>query len=219
MEIIKQVVLPRRALRNPQPSMNPGGDCGACALAGVLGVSVPVAYSYHCSGNYHSGEPISRVSPFSIYSMQKTLESLVNDWDTHMDRVGLLEHVVVDIPIWPYDSSLLLNASFGMRGNLMYCWRANARAMLHGGYYGIGQVQHGGFSETPNLNTYGTSNHWILIVGHRIVHESREHSRSLHEELLISDSSLAMPAEQWINCNDFQSRWGGFATLWAKPAK
>ena len=219
MNVVKEIVLPRRPPKNPDPSLSPGGDCGACTLAGVLGISVQEAYNLHCSGDYYGGSPIPQVSPFTIYSMRKTLESIVNDWGDESDKKDLLEHAVTDIPIWPYDSSLILNAAFGMRSVLMCMgWRNHTRAMLHGGYYGIAQVWHGGTGGTPNLRDYGTTNHWIIIAGHRLVYEKTELCGSLREEILVCDSSTAMPLERWIEVLEFLTQWGGFAALWAKPA-
>lgn len=39
-----EVVLPRRAVPQPQPPVNPGGDCGACVFAGLTGLSFDTIY-------------------------------------------------------------------------------------------------------------------------------------------------------------------------------
>src|SRR5689334_6626626 len=39
------MVLPRRVRPQPTPNLNPGGDCGPCVLAGILGWEVPEIYA------------------------------------------------------------------------------------------------------------------------------------------------------------------------------
>ena len=39
-----EVVLPRRAAHQPKPAICSGGDCGACAIGGALGLEVMEVY-------------------------------------------------------------------------------------------------------------------------------------------------------------------------------
>lgn len=222
--VVKEVSLPRRPPKNPIPSLNDGGDCGACVLAGILNIPIEKAYDLHCSGEYYGGKPIPTVSSFNFHSMSKTLESLTDDLGFHDEGRNLLEHCVTDIPMWMIDQHHeMCGLSFGVSGAMQYSpWCNNVRAMLTGGYYGICQVYDGGHKELTNL--YGSTNHWIMIAGWRYVyvkhtdHSSEGNATGHYEqEVLIGNSSNANPQEQWLPADKFLKNWGGFGVLWAKP--
>jgi hypothetical protein len=225
-DTLKQIILPRRPVRQPQPTIVSGGDCGACVLAGLTGVSVEEAYDrFHQPGEYLGGKPIEKRSSLSDTSMKVSLELLMSDSGCRggcADIPVLLDHVVTDIPIWPFGHARHY-LCWGLRTQLE--WREYARAMLNGGYYGVAQVAHGGLDPDGPLRKFGWTDHWVMICGWRYRYEVDQHDEerrkaglgSYHEDILIGDSSLARPHECWVDVNDFQSYWGGFATFWAKP--
>jgi hypothetical protein len=219
-QILKSIILPRRPPKNAEVSLNEGGDCGALCLAGLLGLpDAAAAYEYHCPGDYYGGTPIPKIHHFTRDSMVRTLEALVSD---SMWRSGptILDHVISDVPIWPFGYAQHY-LCFGMQAQSE--WRDYARAMLNGGYYGIAQVKHGGYGE--NEVNRGHTDHWVMICGWRYVYTPETDPErikigslgSYHEEFLIGDSSRARPLETWVDANEFQERWGGFAAIWARP--
>lgn len=225
MEIVKQIILPNRPPKNPIPGIVDGGDCGACVLAGLLGISVPEAYELHCSGEYYGGSPIPKQSTFNYQSMIRTLESLTCDWRT--DKPKPLEHVVTDIPLFPFDYQYKVSGlPFGFPSTMQYnAWQNYARALLSGGYYGIAMVYNNGFK--GEIRHYGETDHWVMICGWRNVYipESDEQRKksgcigSYNTELLIGNSAKSSPQEDWVDYGDFLKFWGGFSALWAKPSK
>jgi len=223
-KIVKEISLSRRPPKNPIPSLNDGGDCGACVLAGILNISIEKAYDLHRSGEYYGGKPIPKVSCFNFHSMIRTLESLTNDLGHKDESETFLEHCVTDIPLWTIDQlHEISGVSFGVSGAMQYSpWCNMVRAMLAGGYYGICQVYDGGHKVLNN--SYGITNHWIMIAGWRYVYvkhtDHKVEGNALghyEQEILIGNSSNAHPQEQWLPADDFLKFWGGFGVLWAKP--
>lgn len=226
MTVLKQIVLSRRPVKNREVSLNEGGDCGACVLAGLLGLpDAADAYELHRPGSYLGGTAIPKIHHFTRRSMIDTLEALASD---HGCRGGLdgvpvlLDHVVTDIPIWPFhqhDHEL----AFGLRSQ--FEWRDYARALLNGGYYGLAQVKHGGYQPDGPIRDHGMTDHWVMICGWRYVFlpETDEARRAAgcgghyEEHFLIGDSSRARPLETWVPANDLQRFWGGFTAIWARP--
>lgn len=206
-----EVVLSRRPPKNPQPFIVSCGDCGACVLAGVLGIEVAEAYDRHESEFYHRGpldpEPAKEIpkrSAFSYHSMKRTLRSLY--------YAGEIDRVIEDQPVWLMDQGIEVNGSFGVSSLLMQgALRRYWLALFDAGYYGLAQVSmhgQGPFSR-------GGVDHWVMLCGMR---ERREESTILLE-VLIGDSALCHPQERWIGINEFLSKHGGFMALFARPAR
>lgn len=216
-QVIKEVSLPHRPPKNPVPSLNMGGDCGACVIAGILNISIQEAYELHCSGEYSGGNPIPKISSFNFHSMIRTLECLTDDLGIKPNPI--LEHCVTDIPMWLVNQHHEISGvSFGVSGAMQYTpWCNMIRAMLTGGYYGICQVFNRGHTELNSL--YGTTNHWVMIVGWRYVYIKHSDDISGHyeQEVLIGNSANTCPQEEWLPVDKFLKNWGGFGVLWAKP--
>ena len=216
--VIKESVLPRRPPKNPQPCIVEGGDCGACVLAGVLGITPLEVYDLHESGRYSGGGDISKLSAFNFHSMYRTLKKMASITQEHCSGVPRrLEHALVEIPIWPFTCHEM-NTQFGLPGKMQSrAWLEHAKAMVSSGYYGIAQVKNGGKSELKN---YGETDHWLTIAGWRCTYETSDvpvpHG-TYKTHILIADSALSQPLEQWITAHDFLNVWGGFAAFWAKP--
>lgn len=224
-QVLKSIVLPRRPVKNREVSLNEGGDCGGCVLAGLLQLpDAEDAYKYHRPGNYYGGDPIPQIHSFTNRSMIDTLTVLTSDSGCRggMDSTPvLLDHVISDVPIWPFGHARH-DLAFGMRAQ--FEWRDYARGLLNGGYYGLAQVRHGGWPEDTHISKFGTTNHWIMICGWRYLFVPETDSERLklttgsyRTEFLIGDSSRSRPLETWIDANEFQNRWGGFAAIWARP--
>jgi hypothetical protein len=219
-EVQREIVLPRRPPKNYEVSLSPGGDCGACVVAGLLGKTVEEAYELHCTGNYYGGEKIPKIHHWTFDSMKDTLDNL-QDKCNGKSRCAratpwLLDHAVTDIPIWPFgDTRHYL--CFGMRAQSE--WRDYAQAMLNGGYYGVAQVKMGGHNPDGPLKNGTTTDHWVLLCGWRYVYHREEGKECGHwtEEILVGDSARSQPLERWVDLNDFQNYWGGFQAMWAKP--
>lgn len=225
-EVLKQVVLSRRPPKNAEVSLNDGGDCGACVLAGLLALpSATEAYDLHLPGEYHGGAAIPKVHHFTRESMVRTLDSLASDSGCRGGLGGvpiLLDHVISDIPIWPFDQRGS-QLAFGLRAQ--FEWPHYARALLNGGYYGVAQVKHGGYDPDGPARHLGETDHWVMICGWRYVYlpETDPERRAAgclgcyEQHLLIGDSSRARPLETWVDAHDFLRYWGGFAAVWARP--
>ncbi len=211
------IYLPNKVPKNYEQSLNSGGDCGACVIAGLLGISIEQAYEYHKSGTYHGGEPIPKIHSFCRSSMRDTLDNL------QPKNHGLIEHVVKHAPIFPLAAHKELGMPFGLMGNLQFgAWTDYVRAMLSGGYYGIAQVYNNGHNEN-SLNEHGMTNHWVMIKGWRMqwYRDPKDKTSTSGgmaiEEICISNSSRNSEHEQWIYVGDFLGLWGGFDAYWAKP--
>lgn len=190
----QEVILPRRAHPQPSPRQVVGGDCGACVLGGLLGLTVDEAYTL---AFYKAPQPIG------YQTMREVLEA--------SETAGRLSRALTDIPLWPVQAAYLtwgLSAMWQSRQ-----WWKYAATAIDAGLYGVACVSASGGgvdSEGPD--------HWVLIVGYRTRHEATgPDSGRLHDELLVS-CSARHPEGRWVDRNDFLRKWGGFNTLWARPA-
>lgn len=199
-----ETVLPRRVQRQPLPFLHPGGDCGACCLAGILDVPVPQAYDLA----FH--DPADRVSVGSGPGMRAALDRL--------EREGLLDRVQTDVPYWHEPDSFAWFGACGWQSS--DAWFRYIRMALDAGYYAIAPVTHGHDGPVADVD------HVVLIVGARFRWMPNPHvpgggSMVGAEEILVSDSSTTPPSvpELWIAAREFLMRWGGYSVYLARPAR
>lgn len=139
-----EVVLPRRAIPQPQPAINPGGDCGPCCLAGIFGLSVSDVYA-RLNKDEQRG--------FSYMGMYYALYQAMSE--------GLATHIVADVPTWDRPASTMLFGNPGWCSNL--AWFRYVTMAIQAGYYGLAAVAHD--RTGPLSPTVG--DHWVLICGAR----------------------------------------------------
>lgn len=135
------VVLPLRATPQPSPHLIAGGDCGACVLGGLLGLTVPEVYERFVVARY------------------KQMQSV--HYDCMRDALErACEAAVLDAPLWPVDAEW---RAFGLDGMNQYGkWQRYVRMALEAGYYGVTCVDQGGRGSASH-----GGNHWQLLCGWR----------------------------------------------------
>lgn len=199
------VLLPRRVPRQPQPFLVEGGDCGACVLSGLLDRPLPEVYELVDKARQKAmGKPHS----LSYYCMRAFLQQ--NDGDLFVEAI--LEH-----PVW-FSFPSGWDLTFGNPGHMQSMgWVPYVRMALRAGFYGLALVdmqKAGPLGHGPN--------HWVMVCGYRERAEEKvgpdgKPWRSLHEEILISNSATSQPAEEWVDVHAFLSRWGGFNLFLVRP--
>jgi hypothetical protein len=202
MDVIvrEEVVLPRRVVPQPQPFVVPGGDCGACVLAGILETSVTRVYEDIYRGRK---EALSRPE----------LENVLRE----IERKGLLDRLVIDVPLWP--PSWRMSLAFGHAGHLSFPeWFAYVRMAMDAGYYGIASVifDRSGVGTKVPPNT----DHVVLICGARTVEVPLDHMPGVSrfdEEVLVSCSARSSPNEEWVEVRDFLATRGGYNLILVRP--
>lgn len=181
-------VLQRRALPQPSPAINEGGDCGACCLAGLFGCfTVSMAYK------------LSReegLEPFSWSGMATAI------WEARSR--DLTEAFVLDIPSWPRAGRPVMQW-----GNPSWMqtieWSKYLRMAFEAGYYGLASISHDG--DGP----FSECDHWVLLCGMRI-----EEDKRIDYKLLVS-CSAHHPDGKWIETREFLQKYGGFNVILVKP--
>lgn len=191
-----EVLATRRVVQQPLPHLHPGGDCGACVLAGVLGLSVAEAYQA-------ANRPVA--DGFDWYRMREAL--------FHLQAHGHLDRIIVDIPTW--QGTAIQGQMFW--GNPSWSqslqWFAYVRMALDAGYYGIGCVNH------AKLGPGHHPDHFVLIAGAREVWPDGDEGGAIHKEILVSCSSRSTPDEEWVDVHDFLKTRGGFNLFLARPTQ
>jgi hypothetical protein len=202
-----EVVLPKRVIQQPVPNVQPGGDCGACVIAGLTGLAVPEVYErFECWKRYF-GETMEQ----ALARREPTLGwhemvSLLHQGLAH--DAGFFDRTITDVAFWPCEIEMIMQ--YGRPSvNMALEWFAYLRMGLDAGYYAIANVDHG--------KKGGPADHWILIAGAREVWP--EESGVIHQQLLVSCSSRSTPDEEWVNAHDFLKERGGFNLLFARPIK
>lgn len=196
-----EVVLPRRVVPQPTPELNRGGDCGACVLGGLLGMTLAEVYDQLRPEAAWNGERYTggKVESFSWWDMARALGLCGG---RQLDRYD------TEVPIWPENKGML---AWGLTSTMQVLgWWHRLVMACDAGYYAIAQVD----SQRRGLSVQ-THDHWVLVCGVREVHP--EGTGRVRTELLVSNSSRSAPALEWVERNDFLGRWGGFNLMLARP--
>lgn len=196
-----EIVLPRRVVPQPTPGIVGGGDCGACVLAGLLGVSVEHVYDEMRGKreSVHFGE-MSRILRVATLT-------------------GLADGAIDEPAFWlPFNGGSGLY-SFGIQGrDCAMAWFNYLRMGLQAGYYAIGHVD---FGRDVASSRGRETNHWVAIVGARFSWQPNPHvagAKQGVEEVLVSCSARSSPAEEWVERNTFLRERGGLDLLFVRPA-
>jgi hypothetical protein len=195
------VVLPRRVVRQPTPGIVPGGDCGACVLAGLLGLpDVRAAYDYKDPGD-------QQLTPFARGEMYSALHTALAQ-----ERV---DRIVSAVPLFlPYAGAD--GMAFGAPGHMASLdWFYYMRMAFDAGYYGLAEVSH----KREGVQVAETD-HWVLLCGYREFsrpHETLEGASTIEEQILVSNSAKSAEPETWVEKSVLLRDWGGYNALLARP--
>jgi hypothetical protein len=200
------------------PPISPGGDCGACVLSGLLGITVDAAYELQLEAADRDDDAWTPRS-FTPPLMRDTLE--VARWRDLVDRF------VDQAPTWP-DSGWLKDRCFGTHPERQSArWWEWLTMAFDAGYYAIAIVcmdGHGYY--TPHSEQgrggYNVGDHWLAIVGSRLRHEEKvlksgTKCGQYHREILLSCSSTRTPDEEWVEAGRFIRERGGFHPFLIRP--
>lgn len=195
----EEIVLPRRVVPQPQPFITKGGDCGACVLGGLLGLTV--------------GEVYDRTRPEDRSFCRPIFESLLMIAKIE----GLLDRLILDVPIWFQRKATM---SFGLQGHMAFTeWFSYVRMAIEAGYYGICEVSFD--QEGPQGKYPPETDHVVLICGVREVQIPLETMKGCSRtdcEILVSCSARSSPDEEWVEVQSFLSNRGGYNIMLARPA-
>lgn len=193
-----EVILPRRVVPQPTPDLVDGGDCGACVLGGLFGLTVPDVYAKLCDGKQKA---------LSHHTMRQALHEA--------KRLGLADRIVPTPARWPR----LAEGYFDDFGDLAsrHCieWWTYLRLAYDAGYYAIAEV------DADRAGPIAQPDHWVLLVGVRErwvpMPADRGGGATIEHEVLVSCSSRKTPDEEWVDAGEFLQKRGGFNALLARP--
>lgn len=200
-----EVILKRRVKPQSHPPIIEGGDCGACAIAGILNITLEKAYENQ-DDRWRMGDKKKAVA-FSWPNMSYTLNNF--GWGDN----DLIDAVIDETPMWPseHHQSVALWGWTSWSMNLSWC--AYIRMALQAGYYGFCSVAH------DKSGPMHQGDHWVVICGIREKEEDVPNfpkAKHIATELLVSCSSRH-PDGAWINSGEFLTKWGGFNVILVKP--
>lgn len=194
MPIRYEVTLPRRVVPQPTPNIHEGGDCGACVLAGLLGVTPAEVY------------PLCEIDPakqdISFERMRQALHDAKHRGD--FDRIN------IDSPEWPQRIASMRTYGSASWTQAMD-WFNYVRMAFDAGYYALANVQH--------AKQGGAPDHWVLLAGAREVYPDGDKGGVIHQQVLVSCSARSTPDEEWVEVREFLEKRGGFNVYLARPAR
>lgn len=200
---LTEIVLKRRAVKQPMPKLFNGGDCGACCIAGVFNIAVQEAYELQ-DKDERPKDAKEKPYPFSWWGMRFALHA----WEK-----GYSDGVLDDVPIWPWCETQM-SLGHGIKSWYQNIpWFHYVRMGLLGGFYGVAQVDYN--SRGPLFS----HDHWVLICGARereSPHETVKGAHKLNQEILISCSSKN-PQGYWKDTRDFLRDDGGYNVIMVRP--
>ncbi len=184
-----EILLPRRSLPQPHPFIRHNGDCGACALGGMLGLSGPE-------------EAYALLPDSQAFGPPEIRRALAN-----AERSGLVDRIVDDVPMWPLSAMHATNMPWGLPG--WWCqsgaWFRHVRVAIDAGYYGLAPVSFAAGGARSHID------HIVLICGAREAERGRG-------EIAVSCSARG-GAVEWVGAHEFLRDRGGFNVLLARPVK
>lgn len=183
------VVLPRRVVPQPMPFIRDGGDCGACVLGGLIGVTVPQVYERHDGAG-----SINRPEVVKILS-----------WAT---GDGLIDHFVYAIPYWKNTPPMMQWWGETTWWSTIE-WFDYVAVAMRAGYYAVAFVD---FSKKGPLGD--GADHVVLLCGAR---ERRGDRGEVIPEVLVSCSARSSPDEEWVSAREFLRQRGGYNVVLARP--
>lgn len=189
------VLLPLRVTPQPVPFLNPGGDCGACVLSGLAGMTVQGVYKALFE---------DEATSISLFDMQRALRcDHLFGWAGYQDNFPMLWSGVHT----PWQA-------WGLQArHQQISWFRYVRIALEAGYYGICNVRHdksGPHSDGPD--------HWVLICGARTTRVALSETAARYDnEILVSCSAISTPAEEWVGVDTFLMDRGGFNIMLVRP--
>jgi hypothetical protein len=189
------VELPRRVVKQPTPELNIGGDCGACVLAGLLGMTIEEVYAklHPKKIPYH----------FDMHSMHAALQIAKYD-------LGTIDRCITRTPYWPSGDSQRAWGDASWTQSME--WREWLTMAFDAGYYALAQVR--AIHEPMVFET----DHWVLYCGTRTKWDGPPAARQSGEfQLLVSDSGRTKPIEAWFGVGEHLKQRGGFAVMLARP--
>jgi hypothetical protein len=187
------VTLPRRVIQQPMPPLHDEGDCGACVVAGLLGITVEAVYE-------RKGE----TTPFCWLTLHKLIGEAY--WNDELDRL------ITKVPYWPYGDALRGFGDPSWHRNLE--WFEYVRMGLDAGYYGLMNLNMKG------VGPFAMADHFVMVVGardHEVPNPNCKGSSMVLKELCISDSSTRKPDLYWIDHLELLRNHGGYNVMLARP--
>lgn len=190
------VALPMRVIKQPTPELHPGGDCGACVLAGLTGTSLEEVYA-----KLH---PAGKPQSFSWSDMSSALQ-------TARYETKKVDRYITRTPFWPsWDPQ---RAWGDPAWTQSMEWREWLTMAFEAGFYAIAQVA--AVHEPMKFET----DHWVLYCGTRTKWDGPPNARRSGEfQLLVSDSGRTKPHEAWFGLAEHLKERGGFAVMLARPS-
>ncbi len=184
-----------RPVPQPQPKLNEAGDCGACCLAGFLGITVEAAYRLRSKRS-----PAEDDGPhhFDVYDLRGALVRARYDYD--------VDRVIDDTPLWPWDAHEM-QMEYGLHNRLTpWSWLNYLVMGLDAGYC---------IFTTVNFQGDGLgANHWVIINGYREQVDPPENGASRVNMLLRIGCSVR--GEYEIERNAFLKNHGGYVLTMAR---
>lgn len=195
--VTSETILPRRAKPQPQPHIESGGDCGACVLSGLTGLSIEDTYDLLLK----EGSP-------SRFEMIEALNFAQSE--------GLVDRIIEGVPLW---STRDVYLAFGASGYLNAReWFQYLRMAAEAGYYGIASVV---FDKTGAEGKIPPeTDHVVLLCGARerlVPHETMKGAGCYDLEVLVSCSAKSSPDEEWVEVTSFLTNRGGYNATLVRP--
>lgn len=193
MKPTEDIVLPRRAHKQPRPTLNPGGDCASCAIGGVMQLSVDEVHNLietleNCSRSRHGWPILCR----------------------EFERRGILHEFVADIPIWfPLWVEAMPHGLIS--GSMRNEWWRYVRMAIRAGYYGLASI-------TYNGDGYTDTDHMVVICGVRERWEAHAVVNNAYSQILevLVSCSASCPEGEWRDIDVFL-RTGGYDVIFVLP--
>lgn len=186
-----ETILPRRVHPQPTPNLVPGGDCGACVLAGALGMTPERVYD----------ELVEKRTCIGHGEMCRLLRVAISR--------GLADRIIEEPAEWPGSWS---QRSFGRPAHLEHLpWISYVRMAIDAGYYGLAEVDFARGGGGTRVQT----DHWVLIRGVRS--EGHPVGKVMTGEVLVSCSARSTGGvDEWVEAVDFLKNRGGYNLLFVR---
>lgn len=188
-----------RSTRQPHPFFAPIGDCGACCVSGVTGMSVEEVYEFlkpH-RGDYAAGKPKGDYCTLGYSTIIFMLQELGLAHENFLPAQNI--HTL-NPEYFPFGSPSHFNSRE---------WEKLSKDRVRKGMVGIAQVN---FDGQAHMSQHLNHNHFVIIY-------DLEDVETEHGSRTMVKVSCSVKGEYQVEAREFLWRFGGYNAIWVKPLK
>ena len=196
-----------KPIKQPKPRINPGGDCGACCLVGLIDWNkedIPKLYK-SILRDYYGGKK-REIGAIDWYDLKEKANNYLH-WEK-----GLISPIMIDRPNIAKleENEIYFNQHHTLPWLSDELWVQMVKTYLEAGYIGMTTIN---FDGEYNQEKMKGTNHWVLINGLKQKWIKEGNTKKAKKEVRIGCS---VKGNYWVDVRDFLKNYGGYTVAFIR---